>query len=646
MEIPTARVMKKDTWRIGVSQVDPIRTIYAGFSPFNGLELGGRVTEYLHTRPEFEQGIWEGYGNVKDKAIDLKFRFLPEGKYLPAMALGVMDPHGTRLQAAQYLVFSKQVYPFDFIVGFGNGRYGEDPLPSSGEDFEIEIFSHPKAWLEDAQLFYGIQFAPSEKFALMVEYSPVRHERFYRYDPETKDRLKSKYNVGLRWKPLNGTEFDLTYQRGNKIGANVLLAFDIGKPLIPIADIPYREKSVVKSSPFVVRLTNILSHEGFSDISVEPEDDTLWIEAQNDRYFYSGKAIAVVLRSVAGIMPEDLRHVGITLKENDIPLMRFTTDKIDVSAWQVEKLTTGQYLNLARYETDVWRLRKPRGEKVKAIEYAVEPSLQTFLNDPSGFFKYRFGVRSWLAHHPWRGCSLVAGLEGYPFNNIETINEPLSIPVRSDIALYEKNRVALSRLMFDQIGKTSHELYGRIAAGWLEIEYAGLDVEFARPFLDGRLMLGLGGSVVKKRKPDTVLELKRDDVKHLYTTTFVNTRLNFPEIDTIIDLKAGRFLAGDLGARVTLSKFIHGVVISVWYGITDTSDFEDEYNRGYRDKGIAVSIPLRLLNGKESRVSYQYALSPWTRDVAQDIYHHQRLFDFIGRNSQVDFLADRQEMLP
>jgi hypothetical protein len=74
-------------------------------------------------------------------------------------------------------------------------------------------------------------------------------------------------------------------------------------------------------------------------------------------------------------------------------------------------------------------------------------------------------------------------------------------------------------------------------------------------------------------------------------------------------------------------------VLSGWYGFTDTSVFSDSFNKGYRDKGIAVSIPLRLFLGRDSRTLYHYALSPWTRDVAQDISHRTSLFDFIGRNT-------------
>jgi hypothetical protein len=141
-------------------------------------------------------------------------------------------------------------------------------------------------------------------------------------------------------------------------------------------------------------------------------------------------------------------------------------------------------------------------------------------------------------------------------------------------------------------------------------------------------------------RSDNPIKLKQDDVKDIYTTAFWNMRFNFPEQEISFDVKAGRFLAGDLGARFTISKFINGVIVSAWYGITDTSKFNDDINKGYRDSGFTVTIPMRLFKGEDSRTSYWYSLSPWTRDVAQDINHYNNLFDFIGRNTGVGFRKD------
>ena len=69
----------------------------------------------------------------------------PKGKFCPALALGIRDPTGNRLYTGQYLVASKQIYPFDFTLGFGDGRFGKQPLIVNSTDaFGAEIFNHPR----------------------------------------------------------------------------------------------------------------------------------------------------------------------------------------------------------------------------------------------------------------------------------------------------------------------------------------------------------------------------------------------------------------------------------------------------------------------------------------------------------------------
>lgn len=649
MEIPTARVMPENHWRIGIGQVDPSRTYFGVVSPIPGLEVDGRVTEILDTSEEVEQGDFEGYGNDKDKSVDFKYQFLRERKYFPALALGIMDPSGTRLLASQYVVASKQVYPFDFTVGLGNGRFGERPLDSSGKGVEVELFSDPKQWWDDARVFAGIQFAPSEKFALMVEYAPIDYHKMSLYDVGDKEThfdgpVPSRVNYGMRLRPLDWTEIDLSWQRGEQVGVTVALDFDIGEQLIPIYDAPYREDPSMVQSPLEQRLATALSRSGFSDIGVSAEGTHVWIEAANDHWFFATRAVGVIMRLVDETVPVDIKTVSITLTEKRIPMARFTATRSDIRDWRQERLTADQLVFLSRLDTDVYEnLDAPRVNR-DWVKWGFMPSIQTFLNDPSGFLKARIGLQVWASVHPFKGSSFVAGLEGYPVNNISTVNEPLSIPVRSDIALYKEQDVALGRLMADQVVKGPYGVYGRVSGGILELMYTGFDGEVAVPVLDGRVFLGMSGSAVKKRDPEDVLKFKEDDVKEWYTTGFGNARLNVPEYDVWFDVKAGRFLAGDNGARFSVTKFIKGVTITVWYGVTDTSVFDDDENQGYHDTGFLVTIPIRLFKGEDSRTSYWYSLSPWTRDVAQDISHYNNLFDFIGRNTKIGFKRDAGEM--
>jgi len=369
----------------------------------------------------------------------------------------------------------------------------------------------------------------------------------------------------------------------------------------------------------------------------------LWIEAENDRYYYTPRAIGVMLKIVHDIAPAHIQKIHLILSENGIPVLEFTTTKEDMVEYFAGRLTSPQFYYLSQINTDAYEPLKVKEEYRKYFDYGLKPDFQTFLNDPSGFFKYRLGVSAWTSYRPWSGASVIGGVAAYPLNNVSTSNEPLSRPVRSDYVPYLEDKAALERAMFEQIGKMKHEVYGRISGGILEVEYGGVDGEVAMPLFSGRIMLGLSGSLVRKRDPGRPLAVKNDDWKDYYTTGFVNGRLNIPEQEMALDVKAGQFLAGDRGAKFTLSKFFNGVILSAWYSMTDTSIFPDAYNNGYHDKGIGITIPLRIFSGSDSRTVYSYKVSPWTRDVAQDIDHFTNLFDYIGRNVRLYLEKDAKK---
>ena len=647
METPTARVLKEGRYRIGVSQIDPYRYYYGAVSPLKGLEIDGRVTEELGNDISSSPG-WSGYGNNKDKAVDFKYQVLPEGKWWPALAIGIMDPHGTRKFASQYIVATKQIYPFDFTIGFGNGRYGKRLLPSQGEGVKIEMFTDNSSWRSDGQFFGGLEFAPSKHFSVMVEYSPIKYEAQNRNSKWAKEHfpraVPSQFNVGLRLRPYRWTDIDLSWQRGNQWGVNLSVAFDLGNPLVPIYDPAYRETPAQRPKPLEERIARALYESGFMDVGVIQNGDDLLIEAENDKYFFQPRAIGVALRTLCEIVPPSIRRVRLVLLNNGIPLTAFDVLRSDIGLFEEEKITVNEFLRLSGFETDLSDARTTMRQHVKHFDYGIKPEFRTFLNDPSGFFKYRLGVSGWGGYRPWRGASLVAGLEFYPLNTVSSVNQPLSKAVRSDMVPYQQDHIVLANLLFEQIDKFRHEIYGRVAAGILEVQYAGLDGEVAKPFFDGRVMIGIGGSLVKKREAGRPFKLKEHEDKDYYTTAFFNTRLNIPELEASIDLKSGQFLAGDRGTRITLSKFFNGVTLSAWYSFTDTSVFTDSFNKGYHDKGIAITIPLRLFRGTDSRTVYRHAVSPWTRDVAQDIDHHNTLFDYMGRNTGIYLKKDRGMM--
>jgi hypothetical protein len=637
LETPNARVMKENRYRLGATQVHPYRYYFGTVGLFDRFEVNGRFTEVL--------GIPTQTGSSsKDKAFDFKFQILKEEKYLPAFSVVVSDPHGTRIYASQSVVLSKQVFPFDFSFGFGNGRLGKKQLPDQGEGFKVELFSNPSAWWQDALPFGGIQFAPADWITLMAEYSPIRYEVQTRDPAQPKyfqEPVPSKINAGLRLKPFRWAEIDVSWQRGQEIGVSASVSFDIGRPILPIYDPPYREPEPLRRNPIADRIAAALQATGFSDIGVEGDDFSLRIDAENDRYFFTPSAVEALLDAIAPIVPAGYDYVRVLIKENGIPMVEFITTTAALEGLREGRISRDRFFTLSAFRTQDIVAPIPRTVNRRWFDWGIGPSFEVFINDPSRYVSYRLGVIAYLLAFPWKGGTAVLGVEAYPLNTTTTADAQLSIPVRSDIALYKEQSVSLGRLFFEQIGKTESQIYGRAAAGLLEIEYAGLDAEVALPLFRGRLIANAGGSLARKRSPDDPFAFAGDTWYH---TAFLGARLNIPEADLWFDVKGGRFLAGDYGARFSVSKFIRGVTLSAWYSATDTSIFSDSLNQGYHDKGISVVIPIRLFLGRDSRTAYQFSISPWTRDVAQDIYHYRTLTDFIGRNTDMSLDKDTRTL--
>jgi hypothetical protein len=640
LETPTARILRENRYRLGATQVHPYRYYFGTVGLFDRLEVNGRITEVIGV-PGFNNG--GQYGDYKDKAVDAKFLLLKEGTFLPAVAVAISDPHGTRLYGSQAIVASKRILPLDVDVslGFGNGRLGTQPLPAQGEGFKIELFTDPRKWAREALPFGGIQYAATPWLSLLAEYSPIRYERHTTDPAQPKyfpTAVRSPFNFGARLKPLKWLEIDASWQRGSDLGVSASVAFDIGRPLAPIRDEPYRETAEASRAPLQDRIAFALADVGFSDIAVSTDAFTLRVDAQNDRYFFAPRALEVLLATIAPFVPPNVEYVRVQLKENGIPVAEAAVSASALSGagsgfLLTERIRAAAGFRSANFDAPI----RPTTHR-RRFDFRLKPSFEAFLNDPSGFFKYRIGLAGSLGAFPWRGGTALLGIEGYPLNNVSTSIAPLSIPIRSDSAEYKKEQVTLGRLLFDQVVATREPAWFRAGAGLLETMFGGVDAEAGLPLWSGRVLAGASGSLVRKRAPDDPFRFLDSGNYH---TALLQGRLNVPEIDAAIDVKWGRFLAGDRGVRIAVSKFVRGVTLSAWYSATDTDVFTDPFNRGYHDKGISVEIPIRLFSGRDSKTAYRYSLSPWTRDVAQDIDRYLPLFDRIGRNAGVLLDKDR-----
>ena len=81
-----------------------------------------------------------------------------------------------------------------------------------------------------------------------------------------------------------------------------------------------------------------------------------------------------------------------------------------------------------------------------------------------------------------------------------------------------------------------------------------------------------------------------------------------------------------------------------WYRYTDTDEVPGWYNKDYHDKGVFLVVPTNLFEDHDSPRRYTYAMSPWTRDVAQNVQHRRTLFHLTKELMPTEFKANMEEL--
>jgi len=620
MEIPTARVLEDGEIRVGIAQALPYRWYTGAMGIFPGLEFSGRFTQLTNI-----QSGMKLYGSVKDKAFDLKYQILPESKKFPAVAIGIHDFHGTRLFPAEYLVLSRQFFPLDITIGMGRKRL--------------------------LGFFGGIELAVNDWLHLFAEYNPIKYEK----DIGTAGRAvpegaKSPINAGVRIKVVPGVDLGVSYQRGDTLGFMCHLQVVLGKPMLPGRPDPPLQHSVDRRpvserdiGDMVGKVHEAIHEAGFGHVCVYTNGTELTAEFENNKYLSNQKAAGRVLRLLLFHSPRDMHKLTVILRRQRLSLLRVSVKPGHLEEYLFGKIPQEIFYKLIEVEiaatgpdTDHPDFVKTSEDKWLNFRFGVKPDFETYLNDPSGVFKYRLGIKPYAITSLWKGASAYARYDIPFYSNIWSSNVPRPDAIRSDSWKYSGRDYSFDRLIFDQTLRFSKRIFGRLSLGYFERMYAGMGGELLAFIGDGRLALGIESDWVKKRKPETQFEFM-DLESH---TLLANAYYSIPGIDVTLHAQYGRFLAGDRGWMFNLSReYDTGVVVGLWYSLTDTDDLKG-VNRGYHEKGVFLSLPARMFLNRDSKTRYHYSMSPWTRDVAATVGHWQDLYGLGGDLMPAEFKKD------
>jgi hypothetical protein len=606
LEIPTARVLDDGVIRVSGAQALPYRWYGGGMGVFPGLELTGRLTQITN----ISSGLGPDYGSNKDKAFDIKYQVIPESKWLPAVALGYHDLFGTQQFEAQYIVLSRQIFPFDFTLGYGTKRLDG--------------------------LFAGVEVALHPRLHFITEYSPINYENDSTSVRGVPEGAEWPVNLGLRYKLLPVIDLGVSYQRGDTVGVSLNFQTDLGKPIVPhradpppLVDVDRRPFKLRDKKEMVEKIHAAIHEAGFADVSVYTEGGTLSAEFTNNQYLSNQKAVGRVLRILLLHAPSDAKKLHAIEKRKGIPIVKVAVKPNVFEAYLMGDVPEEIFERLIEVETTTEEpdLNDPEvvhtGGEDSRFGYGVKPEFQSYLNDPSGFFKFRVGIKPWGVANLWKGGEAYARFDVPFYSNIESTNVSPPDTVREDSWKYLGRDYTFSNLLFDQAIQITDRTFGRVSFGYLEYMYAGASGEVLHFFGDGSVAVGLQGDWVRKREPGSTMALKDLDFYDL----LANAYFRVPKLDVTLQTQYGRFMAGDVGWLFTGTReYDTGIIIGGWWSFTDTDDLQG-FSRGYDSKGVFITLPASIFLPHDSPIRYNYSFSPWTRDSAQTPYHWQTLFD-------------------
>src|SRR5699024_8774167 len=224
LQTPTARMADTGELSINYHKVDPYALTSLSLQPFDWLEFGFRYTSISNR----DWSVSSRDRSYLDKGVNVKLRLIEEGRYMPAVALGLRDLGGTGLFSGEYLVASKRWHNFDFSLGLGWGYLAagggiSNPLGVFGNHFKHRQrhaggshggkFGTNQMFTGDVGFFGGIAYqTPWEPLVLQVEYDGNDYQNEPLNNNQDQD---SRFNFGAKLKLSDNFTLAAGWERGN-----------------------------------------------------------------------------------------------------------------------------------------------------------------------------------------------------------------------------------------------------------------------------------------------------------------------------------------------------------------------------------------------------------------------------------------------
>ncbi|RJL05786.1 YjbH domain-containing protein, partial [Paracoccus siganidrum] len=407
-------------------------------------------------------------------------------------------------------------------------------------------------------------------------------------------------------------------------------------------------------------LGDALSKEGQVLESMALSANRAEVRIDNRRYISQAEAVGRTARLMTRALPPSVETFVITSTAQGMPTSSVTLRRSDVE--RLENTEAGQIAaasTLSDAPRNVPGLVQSEGIYPR-FRWSLKPYVELGIFSAEDGLTYEAGAEARASYELMPGLVLTGALRQRAFGdmdrrgpgipgqrgehydpdfyeaNPELETTPEGVPrVRSDSRMYRDNSSpTIPELTLAWYAKPTDTVYTRVTGGLLERGYGGVSAEALWKPAGSPLALGAEINHVKKRDFDGLFDFRDYEVTMGHVSAYYEFSQGFAQGFTA-QLDVGKYLAGDLGATVSLTReFANGWRVGAYATKTDMS--AEEFGEGSFDKGIMLSIPLGWATGQPSRERVSTTLRSLSRDGGAQLNVNGRLYDRIRDSHSVE----------
>lgn len=624
LQTPTARMMPAGEMRLHFSKVLPYTRGTLLFQPFDWLETAVRFSDVSN---RLYGASIAGDQTYKDKSLDLKLRLAQETALTPALAVGVRDVGGTGLFSGEYLVANKRLGNWDASLGLGWGYLGQrgnlnnplgwiDPatnqrasntVGSGGTVNTGSMFTGPTA------LFGGVQWSHADSPWVFKAELDGNH---YQQEPQANNqRVDSPINLGVVYRV--SSVFDLTagWERGNTWMLGFTLHSDLAHLGTPkVLDRWGTDERTRTLSADEQLLAALDARTGWRAITLETRANTAHLVLEIDDAHYLQTRIDRATALLHTRLEPAVQNIRLHLQRRGMPMQTVHIDRQEYARQQ--QTAEPQALRLPYQSVTApvpYGDTSTTGPRTSATQAQWSPSYSQILGGPNNFLLYQAGVQGQVEHrfseNTWFSGSVNARLAdnygGFVYD------APSALPrVRTHQRSYVTTSVVtLPTAYASHVTTPAANHYAGVYGGMLEPMYGGVGAEWLYAPFQSTWAFGADWNLVRQRAFAQDLQFRDYSTGTGHASVYWDTGWN----DVLAKLSVGRYLAGDWGATVDLSRqFSNGVTAGFW--ATKTNVSAETFGEGSFDKGVYITIPFDAMLPKSSPGQANIVWNPLTRD--------------------------------